>query len=110
VRFFWFSASVVNIDNVSVKEAAGWWSFASNLPRITNQGLLVEEARTNSIRNNSMQGAVAGTPGTLPTNWSESRAAGLTQTVVGTGTQNGIDYIDIRLNRYDERDLARHSP
>jgi hypothetical protein len=85
-------------DNVSVKEAAGWWSFASNLPRITNQGLLVEEARTNSIRNNSMQGAVAGTPGTLPTNWNStgSPTNGISLAVVGTGTQNGIDYIDLR--------------
>ena len=75
--------------------AGAWTAFASNIPRITDKGLLVEEARTNSIRNNSMQGAVAGTPGTLPTNWSTS-AAGTTVSVVGSGTQNGIDYIDIR--------------
>jgi hypothetical protein len=33
----------------------------------------------------------------LPTNWGVT-AAGLTQTVVGTGTSKGISYIDIRLN------------
>jgi hypothetical protein len=60
-------------------------------------GLLVEESRTNSIRNNTMVGAVAGTPGTLPTNWSES-LAGLTREVVGTGTTNGINWIDLRLS------------
>lgn len=70
-------------------------SFSSNVARITSRGLLVEESRTNSIRNSSMQGAVAGTPGTLPTNWSIGGAAGLTTSVVGTGTENGVDYIDI---------------
>ena len=60
--------------------------------------LLVEPQRTNSIRNSSMVGAVAGSPGTLPTNWTVSAAAGLTQTVVGIGTENGLPYIDLRFN------------
>jgi hypothetical protein len=60
-------------------------------------GLLVEEQRTNSIRNNTMVGAVAGTPGTLPTNWNSATTwDGLARQVVGTGTENGIAYIDIR--------------
>ena len=60
-------------------------------------GLLVEEARTNSIRNNTMVGAVAGTPGTVPTNWSNiATSDGLSRQIVGVGTQNGITYIDIR--------------
>lgn len=58
---------------------------------------LVEAAATNAIRNNSMQGAVAGTPGTMPTNWSATAAASsLSRQIVGTGAENGIDYIDIR--------------
>lgn len=74
-----------------------WSSFGSGVPRITNSGLLVEEARTNSIRNNSMQGAVPGTPGTVPTNWFiPALNAGISSQIVGTGTQNGIDYIDVR--------------
>jgi hypothetical protein len=61
-------------------------------------GLLVEEQRTNSIRNNTMVGAVAGTPGTLPTNWTASTiASGISREIVGTGTENGIAYIDIRV-------------
>jgi hypothetical protein len=59
-------------------------------------GLLVEEARTNSIRNNTMVGAVAGTPGTLPTNWSSSAGNGIAVNVIGTETENGISYIDLR--------------
>jgi hypothetical protein len=60
--------------------------------------LLLEPQRTNSIRNSTMVGAVAGTPGTLPTNWARVTGAGLTQTVAGIGTENGLQYIDYRLS------------
>ena len=61
-------------------------------------GLLVEEARTNSIRNNTMVGAVAGTPGTIPTNWTGGgTTSGITREIVGTGIENGINYIDYRI-------------
>ncbi len=62
------------------------------------KGLLIEEARTNVIRNSTMQGAVTGTPGTLPTNWSNSGVAtnGVTVNVAGTGIENGMNYVDVR--------------
>ena len=61
-------------------------------------GWRIWDAVTNSIRNSTMVGAVAGTPGTLPTNWSQFfPISGVTRTVVGTGTENGIDYLDLRL-------------
>lgn len=62
-------------------------------------GLLVEEQRTNSLTNNTMVGAVAGTPGTLPTGWAGSSTAnGITREIVGTGTEDGIAYIDLRFS------------
>ena len=64
-----------------------------NPSTLAAQGLLIEEARTNSIRNNTMVGAVAGTPGTICTNWN---ATPTNRTIVGTGTENGINYIDIQ--------------
>jgi hypothetical protein len=77
---------------------------ATNEPRfdhnpITGEslGLLVEEPRTNSIANNTGVGVVAGTPGTLPTNWTWNTAGGGSTEVVGTGTENGISYVDVRL-------------
>jgi hypothetical protein len=60
--------------------------------------LLLEPQRTNSIRNSTIVGAVAGSPGTLPTNWTQITIGGLTRTIVGTGTENGLSYVDIRYN------------
>jgi hypothetical protein len=62
------------------------------------QGLLIEEQRTNSIRNNTMVGAVAGTPGTAPTNWFVTTGAGITRELVGVGVENGVTYIDYRFS------------
>ena len=67
-----------------------------NPSTLAAQGLLIEESRTNSIRNNTMVGAVAGTPGTAPTNWTASSTGAVTTQIVGTGTENGIAYIDYR--------------
>jgi len=62
-------------------------------------GLLVEEPRTNSIRNNTMVGAVAGTPGTSPTNWGVTVSnAELTSQIIGVGSESGISYIDIKIS------------
>jgi hypothetical protein len=70
-----------------------------NAPAVANSplGLLIEEARTNSIRNSTMQGASAGSPGTLPTNCSVSAIGTLTQTLA-VGTEYGMPYLDLRLN------------
>ena len=77
---------------------------ANNVPRLDYPvggavngcpALLVEPAATNGIRNNSMVGAVAGSPGFMPTNWAES-LNGLVRQSVALGTENGVSYIDIR--------------
>jgi hypothetical protein len=80
-------------------------TVANDVPRfqhdpVTGQclGFLPEEQRVNSIRNNTMVGAVAGTPGTLPTNWTLSGLGTLTQQIVAIGTLNGINYIDLRVS------------
>lgn len=95
------SSTATYVDKLGVLQTA-----AINQPRFDHSpttigkrlGLLIEESRTNSIRNNTMIGAVADTPGTVPTNWlSIFPTTGLTRTVVGTGAEGGINYVDVRL-------------
>ncbi|MDD3020042.1 MAG: hypothetical protein PHX61_03560 [Alphaproteobacteria bacterium] len=77
--------------------AANQPRFDHNPATLQPKGIIIEESRTNYIRNNTMQGAIVGTPGTLPTGWSVSLAAGISYEVSGIGQEDGIDYIDIRL-------------
>ncbi len=94
------------------RASTGWYfdntpalaSASTNVARFTYDaggagllGLLNEDAATNSYANNSMGGAVAGTPGTVPTSWViTSTANNVTRTISGPGTENGLDYIDVR--------------
>lgn len=77
-----------------------WTSFDENVPPISDGvGLGVWEARTNSVRNPTGLGAVVGTLGSggaLPTNWGQDVGTGLTWSVVGTGVENGLNYVDLR--------------
>jgi hypothetical protein len=47
-----------------------------------------------------MVGAVVGTPGTLPTNWNtySSAGTGVSTSIIGTGVESGVTYVDIRFN------------
>ena len=91
------TATYFDSSGVITTAAANVPRFDYNPSTLQPRGLLIEEQRTNSIRNNTMQGAVAGTPGTLPTNWvALATAGGITREIVGIGTVDGISYIDIR--------------
>jgi phage-related protein len=77
-------------------ETGVWYSVAANALRRDVRGALIETARTNSVINSVIGGAVAGTPGTPPTSWSVFTGAGVVSSIVGTGVEDGIDYVDIR--------------
>ena len=72
-----------------------------NFPRVDysdgSASFLLEPQRTNSIRNSIASGAVAGNPGTTPTNWSAiGTSLGITRSISAVGTENGLSYIDIK--------------
>lgn len=75
--------------------------YGADVPRFTGavQRLLVEGQGTNTIQNPWCEGAVAGSPGTMPTRWSVTGSSvGLTRTVVAAGVENQIPYVDLRFN------------
>jgi hypothetical protein len=78
-----------------------WQAIPANVLTQTDLGLQTVPTRTNSIRNNSMSGAVAGSPGTPPTNWTASAQTGYAWQLVATGTEFGLPYIDYRLSGTD---------
>lgn len=90
------TATRVNSAGVIETVAADAPRFDFDPATLVCRGLLIEQTRTNGIRNNTMVGAVAGTPGTLPTNWSLDGVGGVSREVVGTGTENGVEYVDVR--------------
>jgi len=93
------TATVVNSSGSVASINADLPRFDYNPSTLVCRGLLIEESRTNVIRNNTMLGAVAGTPGTIPSLWGYIIVgSGLTRTIVGTGTENGITYIDVNIS------------
>lgn len=76
----------------------------ANVPRIDYDpvtgeclGLLIEEQRTNLLTDSGFKTSVIGAA--FPANWSlEGLAGGMTSEVVGVGSENGIDYVDLRIH------------
>ena len=92
------TATRVNSSGVLETVAANTLRIDHDPTTLACLGGLFEEASTNAIRNSTMVGAAAGSPGTLPTNWGSPAYGpdGISFEVVGTGTESGIAYIDIR--------------
>jgi hypothetical protein len=93
-------------SNATYFDADGVLQTATNdTPRFDHSatgsslGLLIEEARTNSIRNSQAGGSTAGAPGTMPTNWSKSaNVNGISSEVIGAGTESGLSYLDVKVS------------
>lgn len=107
--------STVRSSTAYVNDSLGnWTSVGVNTPRITDLGILVEEARTNSIRNSSMTGAAVqadnvelisnGTFAAGSAGWTVSTAGGGSVNftggqvqILGDGTTT-LNYISQQLN------------
>lgn len=91
------TATRINASGVMESVASGAMRIEHDPVTGAPLGYLCEKTSTNHVRNSTMVGVVAGSPGTLPTNWSLG-PAGLTQTVVGAGVESGVPYVDVRLS------------
>lgn len=86
-----------NSSGKLVHEAVDIPRFQHNASTLALSGLLVEEAQNNPIRNSIASGAIAGTPGTIPTNWLITYSVNnITREIVGVGIEDGIEYIDVK--------------
>ena len=90
------TATRINASGVMESLASGAMRIDHDPTTLACLGGLFEEAGTNAIRNSTMVGAAAGSPGTLPTNWTSMLQSGITQSTVATGTLNGIPYVDVK--------------
>jgi len=71
---------------------------AASLPYSEKLNLIDNTTTENYIRNNTMEGVLAGTPGTAPTHWGVY-GNGTTVETVGYGvTADGVEYVDIKFS------------
>ena len=103
-RFRDLPGAVYTRSGVAYQQNASgvWVPFDENVPPISDGvGMGVWEARTNSIRNPTFLGGVAGSPGTFPTNFSnvgsDPAAVGLTRTFA-FGVENGLPYMEVSIS------------
>ena len=85
----------VESSGVLQTAAAGTPRIDYSPTTLASNGLLIEEARTNGVRNNTMTGAAVGVPGTLPTLWALTGTNGLSVAISGVGADSGINYVDV---------------
>jgi len=93
------AGTYVNSAGTMASAANDTARFDYNPATLGFNGVIIEPSRTNLVLRTDASTAVAGavgSGGSLPTGWSGS-GSGLTYTVVGTGTEDGISYVDIRI-------------
>ena len=78
----------------NINAAGNFVEFGNNVPRFGRAGLLLEGQRTNAVRNPRGEGSTP--PSGDPTHWTglSGTSSGVTRTILGSGTANGLDYVD----------------
>lgn len=86
----------------SLRGSAGrFYAYDPDAAAPRGQALAVSSASSNVIRNGQALGAVAGvigSGGSAPANWAFGPANGLTREVIGSGTEAGISYVEVRFS------------
>jgi len=93
------AGTYVNSAGTMASAATDVARFDYNPATLGFNGVIIEPSRTNLVLRTDASTAVAGavgSGGSLPTGWSGS-GTGLTYTIVGTGTEDGISYVDLRI-------------
>lgn len=92
-------SQVGGVQSSAVNASAdGLAFFGADAPRFNGlaQRLLIEGQGTNGFHNPRLEGALAGNPGTPPSNTNTAFFQGLSREIVGSGMENNISYVDIR--------------
>ncbi len=90
----WNGGSGLDPQGTALREAEKWLvgsTFIADVQRV---------AAVNAIRNPAASGASPGAPGTPPTYWgiyNPDAAMGVATQIVGSGTEGGIPYVDVRI-------------
>jgi hypothetical protein len=94
-------AQAAGVESAALgSDGVTWNTFGADTARFfdTSQALGMEPQVVNRVSNPRFEGFVAGNPGTVPANWPTFTGAhsGMQREIVGTGTVNGLPYVDIR--------------
>lgn len=84
-------ANTLRREYIPAEERTNWVRNSVGLGAIPGQS-------QNANRNNTFVGAVPGTPGTLPYPLVFNTTGGNTSRVIGTGVEDGIQYIDLEVS------------
>jgi fibronectin-binding autotransporter adhesin len=89
------TAAAINVNHIASQTLYGTITVVGNYQDAP------ASSSVNLVRDSTNVGAVAGTPGVMPTNWSQDQNnAGLTLSVIGFGAADpllGLPYIDLNL-------------
>jgi len=89
----WYFDSTGTLQQSSANNAR----FDYDPSTLAHRGLMLEGSRSNYVRNSVLAGAVAGSPGTFPTNMARNVGSGISIDIAAVGTEVGMAYIDLRV-------------